>query len=500
MSAANELQAPAYTALAARELRLHRLGHVQAVATWDRMTFMPEEGREARAAAQLELSGVIQELRDDPAYDAHFARASAEPLSAPKQRNLELMRREHRLARAVPKDLANRLETAAQSASAVWHSARERNDWNAFAAPLEPLVAAVREQAQRLGEALGIAPYDALIDQHEPGVRHAHISTLFADVSSWLPDLVARAIERQRDAGVIEPKGPFPLDAQRALCERVMAAMGFDFGRGRLDVSAHPFTGGVPEDVRLTTRFKDSTFLPALLATLHETGHACYQQNLPRQWLGQPVAGPHSASLHEGQALTFERQLAPTPAFARWLAPLLAEAFGDDEAFDPANLVRLMTRVRPGRIRVEADELTYPAHVILRFEIEHALVSAAIEVADVPAWWDERMAKLLGIDTRGDHACGALQDVHWSQGMFGYFPAYLLGAMVAAQCMERLRADTPDLDDQVGRGRPRVVFDWLAERIWRHGAMDDLDERMAAATGRALDAAALRRHLERRYA
>jgi carboxypeptidase Taq len=249
----------------------------------------------------------------------------------------------------------------------------------------------------------------------------------------------------------------------------------------------------------MATRFDEANFLPALMGTIHETGHARYQQNLPRAWLGQPLAGPHSAALHEGQALIFERQLAPEPAFCELLAPLLRQSFGSQPAFEPDNLVRLMQRIRPGLIRVAADELTYPLHVIVRVEIEQALVAGEIGVADVPAWWQERMQASLGVGPQAAFSQGPLQDPHWVHGMFGYFPAYLLGAMVAAQCFAALRRDLPDLQDQVAGGNCRPIGDWLAPRIWQQGARHDLDAMLKRATGEPLSDTALREQLEHRH-
>jgi carboxypeptidase Taq len=382
----------------------------------------------------------------------------------------------------------------------AWGRARGDNAWAPFAAAWSPLVGVVRDMAARLGDALELQPMDALLERWEPGLRMARVTPLFARVQAWLPPLLQRALAAQANARApVEPVGPFPASAQKRLCEQVMALLGFDFEAGRLDTTAHPFTGGVPEDVRLATRFDEADFLPALLGTIHETGHARYQQNLPRAWLGQPLAGPHSAALHEGQALIHERQLAPEPAFCQALAPLLQQAFGAQPAFEPDNMVRLLRRIRPGRVRVAADELTYPLHVIVRIEIEQALVAGEIEVDDVPAWWNERLQRLLDIDPQGPFTQGPLQDPHWVQGMFGYFPAYLLGAMVAAQAFGALRRDVPGLDAQVAAGDCRALGDWLAPRFWQQGARHDLDPMMRHATGEPLSDTALRHQLEQRH-
>jgi carboxypeptidase Taq len=293
--------------------------------------------------------------------------------------------------------------------------------------------------------------------------------------------------------------GPFPVAGQRAVCEQVMRLLGFDFDAGRLDVSTHPFCGGVPEDVRMTTRFRDDEFLGSLMGTVHETGHGRYEQNLPREWLGQPVGRARSMGIHESQSLAFEMQLGGHPGFAAVLAPLLRDAFGDQPAFEPGNLHRLITRVKPGRIRVDADEVSYGAHVILRYEIERPLVEGEIEAEDIPALWDAKMAELLGIDTRGDYRDGPLQDVHWPEGMFGYFACYSLGAMYAAQWFAAIRRQVPDLDRRISRGDFAPVFDWLADKVWRAGSLWPTPELALRASGEALNPAYLRAHLQARY-
>jgi carboxypeptidase Taq len=279
----------------------------------------------------------------------------------------------------------------------------------------------------------------------------------------------------------------------------VMRLLKFDFDAGRLDVSAHPFCGGVPEDVRMTTRFRDDEFLASLMGTVHETGHGRYEQNLPREWLGQPMAHARSMALHESQSLSFEMQLGSHPGFAKHLAPLVRQAFGDQPAFEATNLNRLMTRVKPGYIRVDADEVTYPAHIILRHEIERPLIEGEIEAEDLPALWDAKMAELLAIDTRGNYKDGPMQDVHWPSGLFGYFPCYSLGAMYAAQWFAAMRRALPDLDARIEAGEWGVVFDWLKANIWSAGSRWTTDELALRASGEALNPAHFKAHLEARY-
>ena len=278
-----------------------------------------------------------------------------------------------------------------------------------------------------------------------------------------------------------------------------MRLLGFDFEAGRLDVSTHPFCGGVPEDVRMTTRFRDDDFLGSLMGTVHETGHGRYEQNLPRELLGQPVADARSMGVHESQSLSFEMQLGSHPGFVKQLAPLVAQAFGAQAAFEPANLQRLMTRVKPGLIRVDADEVTYAAHVILRYEIERPLIEGEIEPEDVPALWDAKMMELLGVDSRGNFKDGPLQDVHWPEALFGYFPCYSLGAMYAAQWFAAMRRAMPDIDQRIGAGELTPVFNWLRDNIWHQASRWTTDELAQRASGEPLNPAHFKTHLQARY-
>lgn len=468
--------------------------------SWDRLTHMPPAAGPARARAQAALAAVIKQAQDDPRVPEWLDAAAAEALVGDAAANLARMQQATRLERALPTGLVQRRELATGAAMQAWGRARQDDDWAAFVPAWTAVVEVVREVADRTGDALGLSRMDALFERHEPGLRVARFQPLLDSLMTWLPPLLAQAQARQAQAGApVEPKGPFPVPAQRALCERLARMLGFNFEAGRMDAAVHPFTGGMPEDVRLTTRYNESQLWPALMGTLHETGHACYQQNLPAEWLGQPLAGPHSASLHEGQALTFERQLADTHVFWQALAPLLREHLGDQPAFEPTHLLRQVRRVRPGRIRVDADALTYPLHIVLRHQVEKPLVDSEIQVADVPALWNARLAALLDLAPGSTFAEGPLQDPHWAHGMFGYFPSYLLGAMVAAQNMAAIRRDSPDFDASVARGDWHFIGNWLRPRIWQLGARRDLDEAMQHATGAQLTDVALRRQLESRH-
>ena len=490
---------PAYDHLATTYGRMHRLGHLQSLASWDQAANMPPKGKDARAAAIAEMSTLLHRMRTDPALGQRIDEAAQEPLTELQRANLREIRRGWTSATALPESLVQRRSLATARCEHAWRRQRPANDWAGFVENFREVLAVGREQARLLGERAGISPYEAMMDQWEPGLRCATVDRVFGDVRQWLPDTIRQVLERQRAQPLIEPVGPFSVAAQRVLCEDVMRLLAFDFEAGRLDVSTHPFCGGVPEDVRMTTRFREDDFLGSLMGTVHETGHGRYEQNLPRDLLGQPVAEARSMAIHESQSLSFEMQLGSHPGFVALMAPLVSRAFGPQPAFEPANLQRLLTRVKPGFIRVDADEVTYPAHIILRYEIERPLIEGEIEPEDVPALWDQKMMELLGVDTRGNFKDGPMQDVHWPEALFGYFPCYSLGAMYAAQWFATMRRSLPDLDGRIARGELTVVFDWLREHIWTQASRWTTDELALRATGETLNPAHFKAHLEARY-
>jgi len=489
----------AYLELTQRHQRLHRLAHLQSIAQWDQSANMPAKGNEARSLALAEMGGLLHQLATEPQLKGLLERAEQEPLDAEQQANVREMRRAWRAANALPQSLVEAKSLANSRCEHAWRSQRPANDWAGYVENLREVVRLARQEANFLAEGSGLRPYDALMDPYEPGMRVAEVDRVFGDLRQWLPGLIQEVRAKQAGETLLRPEGPFPQAAQKALGLDAMRLMGFDFEAGRLDESSHPFCGGVPEDVRMTTRYREDDFLPSLMGTIHETGHGRYEQNLPRDWLGQPLAQARSMGLHESQSLSFEMQLGSHPAFAALLSPLVSKHLGAQPAFEAGNLNRLLTRVNPGYIRVDADEVTYPAHVILRYEIERPLIEGEIEVDDIPALWDAKMMELLGLDTRGNYKDGCMQDVHWGCGLFGYFPCYTLGAMYAAQWFATMRRAMPDLDARIAAGDLECVFDWLRRNIWLQGSRLETPDLVRAASGETLNPAHFKAHLRARY-
>ncbi len=425
--------------------------------------------------------------------------AAQEDLNDVEQANLREMTRHYQQAAVLPESLVEAKSLAGSRCEHAWRSQRPANDWEGFSANLKEVVKLSREEAKLRAAVKGCTPYDALLDLYEPDMTAAKLDVLFADLKSWLPDLLNQAVAKQAQRQLIAPVGPFPVEKQRELGLTAMHTLGFDFDAGRLDISAHPFCGGVPEDVRITTRYDENDLLGALFGVVHETGHARYEQNLPRTWLGQPVAEARSMAVHESQSLFFEMQLGRSKAFLQRLLPAVIDRFGAQPAFSEENFIAWNQQVQPGLIRVDADEVSYPAHVILRYEIERALINGEIEVEDIPALWDEKMQHWLGISTVGNYRDGCMQDIHWTDGGFGYFPSYTLGAMYAAQLFHAARTALPNLDAAIAEGDFSALFEWLRQNIWQHGSRFTTAKLIESATGEALNSRYFRQHLTARY-
>ncbi len=489
----------AYQQLSRTFQRLSRFGHLGAIAGVDMQTTMPPGGSQARGEAMAELSVFMHELLTDKRLGGLFDAAQQESLNDVEQANLSEMQRAWQQATLLPASLVEAKSLAGSRCEHAWRQQRPANDWKGFSTNLKEVVKLSREEAQLRADALGVSRYDALLDVFEPGMTSAQLDQTFGDLKSWLPGLLQRAVTKQQQSAIEAPVGPFAIEAQKQLGLSLMKTLGFDFNHGRLDVSAHPFCGGVPEDVRITTRYNENDFLSAMMGVIHETGHARYEQNLPQQWRGQPVALARSTAIHESQSLFMEMQLGRSKTFLQHIHPHVVALMGDQPALGLDNFIRQTQRVKPGFIRVDADELSYPAHVILRYEIERALIEGEIEVDDIPALWDEKMQQSLGIDTRGNYRDGCMQDIHWTDGAFGYFPTYTLGAMYAAQLFQAVKRAIPQVDDLILNGELQPVFDWLQQNIWQHGSRFPTEKLLVTATGEKLNPHYFRQHLEQRY-
>lgn len=493
----------AYQRLQNHFKKIGDLNHVQAITNWDESAMMPNGGGQARAEAMTTLGVLLHELTTNAEVGDLLAAAKSEQLDAWQSANLREIGRVYQEASCMPADLVAAQKTATSISEQAWRHHRAANDWPAMLPHLKEVVSLARQEATVRAEASGLGLYDALLDTYEPGVKSAEVSAIFDELKAFLPDFVDAVLERQKRSPSLPVSGDFTIPNQKLLGKEVMAMLGFDFNHGRLDISHHPFCGGVPDDVRITTRYDEQNFISALMGVIHETGHAMYEQGLPKDWRGQPVGRALSSGTHESQSLLMEMQACRTPEFFSYLAPRAQRIFLGQESIDPAwnaqNLFKLYTEVKRDFIRVDADEVTYPLHVILRFEIEQALIEGSLEVEALPDAWHEKMLTYLKVDTRGNFADGCLQDVHWPAGLFGYFPTYTLGAMTAAQLFAAAQKAIVDLPAQISRGDFAPLLAWLRTNVHSKGKFNSYNELMTSATGRPLEVAPFRSHLEARY-
>ena len=497
----------AYGALEARFRRLGVLAGAAAMLHWDWATMMPPGGAGARAAQLAELGLLRHEMLTDARLagllDDAAAEAAAGALDAWQRANLAGMRRRRREATALPAALVRALSEASSHCEMVWREARPAGDFSAFARAFAPLLGLVREKAAALGEALDSTPYDALIDSYEPGLRCATVDPLFDDLAGFLPEFLGLVRETQAGAAAPPPVRA-PVAAQQALARQLMTALGFDFDHGRLDTSLHPFCGGSGGDIRITTRYDEADVLSGLMGVLHETGHALYKAGLPAAWRHQPVGEAGGMALHESQSLLIEMQACRSRPFMRFLAPLVGRHLGGDggggggAGADAEALYRRAIHVEPGCIRVDADEVTYPAHVMLRYRLERALIADELAVDEIPGAWSELHEALLGLRP-GNDAEGCLQDIHWSTGALGYFPSYTVGALMAAQFFDAAVRDEPALWTAIERGDFSPLLGWLRTGVHRFASLDEGTALLERATGKPLGTAVFKAHLRRRY-
>ncbi|MGB8314167.1 MAG: carboxypeptidase M32 [Aestuariivirga sp.] len=485
--------------------KLEALEHAQSMLSVDEAVQMPSGGGDKRAEAMAMLAGLYHELAAAPEIADWIGDARKGDLDATHKTALAEFERSYVNLTCLSSDFVRRQVSARVRSEQLWRELRTQGNWKDFFPAFEGIVALAREEAQLRAQALKLPPYDALIEQYDPGSRVADIAPVFAELKTFLKDFIPKALAAQAERRARNParpfNAPFPIEKQKALGEAMMKAVGFDFIHGRLDVSHHPFCGGVPTDVRMTTRYSTSEFLSSLMGILHETGHGLYEQGLPKDWAHWPVGKARGMAAHESQSLFVEMQVARNPAFWEWAMPKVREHLGE-AAIDGWSLEDILAhvhRIERGLIRVNADEATYPLHVILRFEIEQQLIGGNLGAKDVPEIWDAKMREYLGLSTIGNPKDGPMQDVHWPSGAFGYFPSYTLGAMMAAQQWAAVERTHPTVADDLRHGRFDTINDWRRKNIWSKASTLSTPELMRQATGETLQARYFTGHLRRRY-
>ncbi len=493
----------AYEELESRYEVLSRLSSMAALLRWDSAIFMPPGATVDRSDDLVALETIRHHLGSNQEHACLLAEAESrsEQLNSWQRANLKEMRRLWMHDSAVDPELARAIVKLSGKLVADWKQARKDNNFLVFLPGMEIMVTLQREIAEAKADYLGVTPYEALMDAYEPGARCSQIDVLFDELAAYLPDLLNRVAERNSGcAGNTPVRGPFDISSQIKFCTQLVREIGYDFDRGRLDQSDQAFTlVGLRDDVRIAVRFCEDDFSCSITAAIHETGHAIYELGRPARWYHQPVGRSRGGSIHESQALMYAMIAGRSREFISYLAPLVIEAFGGaGPAWELPNIARSFLQVKPSLIRVNADEISYPLHVILRYRLEQALLNGDLSVCDLPGAWNDGMVELLGVAPDSD-AQGCLQDVHWSRGLFGYFPVYALGALTAAQLYQAACASSPDIQLKLSCGDFSPLTSWVRKNIHKQVSRYDTNELIARASGNPLGTEALKTHLKQRY-
>ncbi|WP_298918262.1 carboxypeptidase M32 [uncultured Roseobacter sp.] len=483
----------AFDALMAHARETQALVQVAGRLGWDQETMMPRGAARQRGEEMAAMESVLHARRVDARVAGWLAELDGADLDAQAQAQLRHIRRSHDRASKVPADLAARIARVTSEAQGTWAEARGADDFAAFAPTLEEVITLKREEGQALAN--GGDVYDAMLADYEPGTTGAELEAMFGALR---PELAAlRAAVRAADA---PPKlsGTFDEAAQMKLTRKLARTFGYDMTHGRVDKAVHPFSSGSGLDVRITTRTSAEDPFNCFYSTIHEVGHAAYEQNINRDYLLTPLGEGVSMGVHESQSRIYENQIGRSRAFTGWLYGQMRDMFGDFGIADEDAFYACVNRVSDGYIRTEADELQYNLHVLMRFDLERALMAGDLQVADLEAAWNDRFEADFGfvVDKPSN---GVLQDVHWSVGLFGYFPTYSLGNVYAGCLHEALRSAVPDLDSHLAQGDTSPATDWLRENVQSHGGLYEPRDVIARARGADPSEAPLLAYLREKF-
>lgn len=480
---------------------IHNLNHASQYLSWDEAVMMPKGGGSARADSLATLRLLVHEMITGTEMGELIEAAKAEdPSDEWDISNLRVIEHQRKRSTAVPADLVVALSKASSACEQEWRESRAVNDWKSVVPLLTEVVGLTRERAVALGEVLGSDPYDALLDEYEPGLKQQFIDPLFARLVDFLPGFIDDVLTKQGPRPKFQ--GDFSPQRQMELARKLMEPLGFNFSRGRIDTSHHPFSCGDLTDTRITTRFGSDDFLESMYAVLHETGHALYQQGLPQDTCDQPVGHSLGMMVHESQSLFMEMQICRGDSFLRFAKPVIEETLSVEGNGTPWNLDTLASavrRVERGKIRVESDETTYPLHIVLRYEVEKALLRDDLRVEEIPEVWNRLMMDSFGTDLKNDYRDGCMQDVHWFAGLIGYFPCYSLGALTAAQLYQAMEREIGDIEDDFVAGRFDRSLGWQRTNIHSRGQLIPSFELIEDVTGSPLGCEAFITHVSSRY-
>ena len=472
---------------------------IEGILHWDMATMMPVNSRLQRADQLAFISKLKHSLLSSQQIEDLIEETDEEKLSIKDKANFYEMKREHLFTSSLPKDLVEALSKASAICEGVWQQARKDCNFKIVEKSLEELINLTIQESSILSEKLNCSKYESLIQKYEPLVSIENISTVFEDLKPFLLDTIDKILEKQKNDSPLSINNSIPPDIQSKIANLLIKNVGFDFSRGRLDISEHPFCGGATEDVRITTRYKEDDPFSSLEGVMHETGHAIYELNLPKDWQHQPVGRSRGMAMHESQSLLIEMQITRSLAFKKFLSNFLKKYFHlNGDQWSAKNLYTLGTRVKKTYIRVEADEVTYPLHIMLRFNLEKMLISQNLKTKDIPTAWNEEYKKLFGMQVNNDNN-GCLQDVHWYAGLIGYFPTYSLGALTSAQFSNVLRKKVPELDKEIEKGNFKPLINWLRENIHEKASFFSTNEILEQVTSSSLNAKYFKKYISKRY-
>lgn len=473
-------------------------GHASDILHWDRAVIMPEGGANARAEVMSFLDGKVHShLVSDEMFDVLNAALEEEnSLKGCERANLNLMKVHIEKSRIMPADLVAAVSKAASHCEHRWRTAKHENDFDAVRPLLTELINLKIQMADVYAEYLGCERYDALIDKYDPGRRSAQIDAIFKPLAENLPHILDDVLAAQ-PTDVIDLPAMSIADQQKLGLE-IAVDLGFDFSAGRLDISAHPFSGGIADDVRMTSRYDENDYWSGVTAVIHETGHGIYDSRIARDWRYLAIGNSFNMGMsgHESMSLFMEKQVAHYPTFFDYFAKKLKATVG--YSLDQDRLRDRALHIKRSFIRVDADEVTYPLHVILRYDLEKQIIGGDLKPADIPDAWREKSKELLGIIPNTD-TLGCLQDIHWYCGDFGYFPCYTLGAIIGAQFFATANDEIENLSDTIGRGEFSPITDWLEKNIYSKGCEFTIDEILHQVTGQGINPEHYLSHLKQRY-
>ena len=482
--------------------QIYQINNAISILYWDNATYMPKKSADSRSNEITTLTSIAHSMLKSEKVVTLLQKAQDESHKLNKWQlgNLQEITKKIIEASCISDDLQERHVLATNKCELVWRDARNENDYNKLKPYLQNVLDCTIEISEMKADKLGLTKYDALIDSYDPGRSSKDIREVYSVIKAKIPALIQKIRNKQDAEKRLPLTEKVSIAKQKLIAARMMEIMCFDTEAGRLDESVHPFCGGTPFDVRLTNRYLEDNFLPGLYGVIHETGHGLYEQSLPAKYKNQPVGKAKGMAIHESQSLIMEMQIGRSKEFVEFLAKLLKDEFEfRGQEYSSENLYKLMNHVTPGFIRVDADEVTYPMHVILRFEIEDALINGNLTLDELPELWNQKMRDYLGINP-SSYKEGCLQDIHWPSGYFGYFPAYTNGAIIASMIMQKMDVANSRIKQEIGDGNFININRFLDNNIRSFGSLKTCNDLIKDATGEPkINPNTLLQYLEHKY-